>query len=529
MRKQLIPLMGIIMISAIVFGVVYGAATHFIKNEFVNIENKDVSTYVTTAVDALQEKIQQLGVKSTDWASWNDSYAFVVDRNQDYIDSNLTDTSLQILGLSYIIYLNNSNNLVYLKSIVKDLDTPANTKELLRHFSSQGALLSTAAAPSHWGIISLPAGSLLFYSRPILDSNGEGPARGTLVFAHYLVASDIAQISKQTRLNIDYLPVNSASLPKDVLPIYKTMSDNTPTIVEKSKQQVQGYQLIDDTYGKHVLLAQVTQPRVMYLEAQKALRYFMLIVLAMLLFGVSICAYILSRLAAKDEIIHVKDDFFSIASHEIRTPLTAIKGNAQLLTQIYGEKNGAEFIEITNDIKTSGERLIRLVTNYLDVARLEQDRTTFHNETFALRDVAQDVVDELQGIAQEKQIAIKNAIDERALTVYADKDHVKQIFYNLIGNALKFTEKGSITITALAADTMVRVHITDTGRGVSESGKAAMFNKFEQTQKGDAATGSGLGLYISKMLIEKMGGSIYLESTEIDKGTTISFTLPAGQ
>jgi signal transduction histidine kinase/HAMP domain-containing protein len=227
-----------------------------------------------------------------------------------------------------------------------------------------------------------------------------------------------------------------------------------------------------------------------------------------------------------------KDEFFSIASHELRTPLTAVRGNAALIQQLYGPKvKDKDFDEMINDIHDASVRLIEIVNDFLDASRLEQGKIQFENTAFAVQEVLDGVAYDLGAVAKEKGNTIKIGTDVRRVpAIFADKNRVKQIVYNLVGNAMKFTENGTITVDAQISDGMMKTTVTDTGPGISEDGQRLLFRKFQQVGAGlltrDASRGTGLGLYISKLLSEQMGGRIALEHSEVGKGTTFSFTLP---
>lgn len=227
-----------------------------------------------------------------------------------------------------------------------------------------------------------------------------------------------------------------------------------------------------------------------------------------------------------------KDEFFSIASHELRTPLAAIRGNASMIEQFFDSAmKDPQLRDIISDIHSSSVRLIDIVNDFLDVSRLEQGKVTFKNEAFNIDEILESVVYETAPIIREKHLEIK--IDKtlnNVPQVYADKNRVKQIVYNLVGNALKFTESGSISIERRQDDNMLKVLVTDTGPGISEDGQQLLFHKFQQAGDSlytrDTSRGTGLGLYISKLLVEKMGGKITLESSALGRGTTFAFTLP---
>ncbi len=227
-----------------------------------------------------------------------------------------------------------------------------------------------------------------------------------------------------------------------------------------------------------------------------------------------------------------RDEFFSIASHELRTPLTAIRGNTAMIKQFYVDQvKDDTFAEMVDDIHGASVRLIRIVNDFLDASRLEQGKIKFKLESFDLTEVLESVAYETTSLAAEKDNRIIIDKTLRNLPqVYADKDRVKQIVYNLVGNAMKFTSDGSITISGIKDGAMMKVLVTDTGPGISLENQNLLFHKFQQAGTDlftrETSRGTGLGLYISKLLVESMGGSIALDHSELGKGTTFSFRLP---
>lgn len=225
-----------------------------------------------------------------------------------------------------------------------------------------------------------------------------------------------------------------------------------------------------------------------------------------------------------------RDEFFSIASHELRTPLTAINGNASMLVDYYvGKPDESEMKEMADDILESSQRLIQIVNDFLDVSRLEQRRMQFHNEAFDIQDVMQTAVGELRDLALAKKLSLEFQKGETPCLVTADPFRVKQVLTNLIGNAIHYTEAGSIVLTAETVDGQVYARVRDTGVGIAEHQRPLLFRKFQQV--GDRiysreVMSTGLGLYISKMMIEAMNGSIMLEQSEVGKGSTFRIALP---
>ncbi len=227
-----------------------------------------------------------------------------------------------------------------------------------------------------------------------------------------------------------------------------------------------------------------------------------------------------------------KDEFLSIASHELRTPLTAIRGNAALIKKYYAASlTDPDLSEMVEDIHESSIRLIGIVNDFLDVSALEQGKILMKPEAFALTDVVNEVSRELQSLCDTKglQLVCDPSV-AGAPPVQADRQRTKQVIYNLVGNAVKFTDKGSITISARADDDFIYTAVTDTGRGMPVDSQRLLFRKFQQAGSSlltrDTTKGTGLGLYISKLIVELSDGKIQLDSSEPGKGSSFSFSLP---
>src|SRR3989344_1093936 len=227
-----------------------------------------------------------------------------------------------------------------------------------------------------------------------------------------------------------------------------------------------------------------------------------------------------------------KDEFFSIASHELRTPLTAIRGNTALIQQYFSDiLKDSTLKDMILDIHDSSIRLIQIVNDFLNVSRLEQGRIEFVNEEFDIRELVLEVFKKLEFTAHEKNLFLKFDSEQRnAVKVYADRDRTKEVLINLIGNSLKFTDQGGVTVSILPNPNFLKIAIIDSGRGIPVKNQSLLFHKFQQASEQiltrDFTRGTGLGLYISKILIEGMEGKIWLENTEEGKGSTFSFTLP---
>lgn len=228
-----------------------------------------------------------------------------------------------------------------------------------------------------------------------------------------------------------------------------------------------------------------------------------------------------------------KDEFFAIASHELRTPLTAIRGFAYLIKRYYANKiEDPKFMNMLNRVEESSLRLIHIVNEFLDTSRIEQNRASIKKLTVNLDLLIRDIVNEYRPSAEAKGLSLIYQPSPKELLVHADPERVKQVLINLISNSLKFTHAGSITITTQIEQQFLKVLVTDTGIGILEANQGLLFRKFQQAGRSPFvrdATGTGLGLYIAKLLVNQMGGTIKLEHSSPEHGSTFSFTLPQDQ
>lgn len=230
-----------------------------------------------------------------------------------------------------------------------------------------------------------------------------------------------------------------------------------------------------------------------------------------------------------------RDEFFSIASHELRTPLTAIRGNTDMLLRYYPKVVASEGVKaMLGDIYNSSVRLISIVNDFLDVSRLEQDNIKITNSVVDLKAVIGQVAKEMQTVLAEKQLQfIFKDAPSSGTPIWADPNRVKQIVYNLIGNAAIYTQKGSVSVAVVKAGKHVKLTVTDTGPGIPEKNQKFLFRKFQQAGDSnltrESSHGTGLGLYISRLLAERMGGTLKLEWSKVGAGTSFSLTLPAAE
>jgi signal transduction histidine kinase len=222
-----------------------------------------------------------------------------------------------------------------------------------------------------------------------------------------------------------------------------------------------------------------------------------------------------------------KSQFLANMSHELRTPLNAILGYTELIADgVYGPPS-EKMLEVLKRLESNGRHLLGLINDVLDLSKIEAGQLTLSLSDYSLKDVIQTVFTAVEPLATEKKIALKLDVAPQLPRGHGDERRLTQVLLNLVGNAIKFTDVGEVTILGSSSDGAFHVSVRDTGPGLSAADQAKLFQEFQQAdnsitkQKG----GTGLGLAISRRIIELHGGRIWVES-ELGHGANFVFTLP---
>jgi GAF domain-containing protein len=222
-----------------------------------------------------------------------------------------------------------------------------------------------------------------------------------------------------------------------------------------------------------------------------------------------------------------KSQFLANMSHELRTPLNAILGYTELiLDSIYGEPS-EKMRTVLERLEANGRHLLGLINDVLDLSKIEAGQLTLSLDDYSLSDVVHGVVSAVEPLAAEKRLAFKAEVPADLPVGHGDGRRLSQVLLNLVGNAIKFTDKGEVAIKASVADGAFSVAVCDTGPGIPAVDQAKIFEEFQQADSSITRKkgGTGLGLSIAKRIIEMHGGRIWVESTP-GRGSTFYFTLP---
>lgn len=222
-----------------------------------------------------------------------------------------------------------------------------------------------------------------------------------------------------------------------------------------------------------------------------------------------------------------KTEFLATMSHELRTPLNAIIGFADLLLEgLYGSLN-VDQVDFIRDIKNSAEHQFEMISNILDISKIESGNLSLNREQIDLHSIVEQVISILRPLLNSKSLSIQIKGLKNHRTILADRIKLKQIFYNLISNAVKFTEKGKITFEFIEDKEFWNFNVIDTGIGIKESDYDLIFKDFKRVESDYVRSkqGAGLGLSLTKRIVELHGGTISFESS-FGKGSCFSFSIP---
>lgn len=239
-------------------------------------------------------------------------------------------------------------------------------------------------------------------------------------------------------------------------------------------------------------------------------------------------AHLQQAILALERANKMKSEFLANMSHELRTPLNAIIGFAEVLRdKIAGELN-EEQVDFVNDIHSSGRHLLQMINDILDLSKIEAGKMELQYGVFPVPDAIEEVYTILKGLAGKKHLELKMSVLTDVKSIEADRVKFKQILYNLLSNAIKFTpENGKITLEAGIVDDMLQISVSDTGIGMKPQDQEKVFKEFWQADSSFARKyeGTGLGLALTKRIVEMHGGKIWFES-EYGKGSIFNFALP---
>jgi sensor domain CHASE-containing protein/nitrogen-specific signal transduction histidine kinase len=575
-KKILIIISGTIIALTVIL---YTASHTILLGSFISLEERNAHQNVERFLSALSDDLSTLDDIAYDWSAWDDTYTFIEDANQEYIDSNLVDETFAGLRLNLMIFVNSSGRTVFGKAFdcrrEKEVPLPPGLED---HLSPASPLLSHPDTESSiQGILLLPEGPMLVVSRPILTSEDEGPIRGTLILGRYLDTVEVQRLGEVTHLSLSLHRMDDPELPSDLREVAPSLSGEAPILVKPmGERSIAGYALLRDIYGKPVLVVRAEMPRDIYWQGRVAVRYFVLSLLAISLVFVLGSVLLLERevlsrltrlskdvrgigatrnlsarvsIPGEDEVTdlaedinrmleslersaedlkkyarkleesnRIKDLFRDIITHDILSQIGVIK----TLSEMKLEENPED--EEMAMIFRKSKKAVEIVENAVTLAQLEEI-SGFEKEAVDLKDVIEKAIADLAPTFDAAGMEVLNNVEE-PMPIKANQ-MIEHVFTNLLSNTVKYTARGKkVVIGGEDEGKSYKIYIKDYGEGVPDEHKEEIFTRFKRIHKGPVK-GTGLGLAIVKMIVELHGGQVWVEDNP-EGGSIFYVRLPKG-
>ncbi len=388
LRRKVLYYIGLTLIASVVL--LYTLSRFFLLGSFAQLEKLDTQKNVERALFAVSNKLVELNRLTGDYATWDDSYQFIEDKNKKYIEANLIDTTFNNLKLNMMIFIHSSGRIVFAKNVdlEKGEDAPF-PDELLSLIAANPSLTRHPSPESSIkGILLIPQGAVLFASRPIVTSLQKGPVRGTLIFGRFFDESLVKTFSEITQLSISVKQISDPRLPPDFRAAISSLTDKKAVLVRPlSGGMVGGYALIKDFFDRPALALRVDLPRSIYQQGEAAFMYFAVFLLAAGLVLIIVISYLMEKLVLA-RLASLSHDVINIGASKNPAARVAVSGADELAALGSEINKSLESLERVQLEKVESEARLKEAQSLARIGNWEYDLAThdikWSDETYEL-------------------------------------------------------------------------------------------------------------------------------------------------
>ncbi len=564
-----------------------GSVHLLVERSYRGFENQDGLTNAMRLDGFLALETRRIRQVARDWAYWDDTVAYLKGRNDGYVTENLHEQTFGNLAIDLMVLERVDGSVVYERHVdAKTGKAQQGADAAVRRFlaSEQGRRV-LAERREVTGLMATDTGILAFAAVPVLTTEHRGEPAGILIFGRDLDESVLDEARQQTILDLSLFAADAADWPADATAVWEGLAQSPPHVAKPvSANRLGAYVILKDYAGRPIGLLRTLTPRDTKERFEQMGRY--LLGISVLLGGVlaAVMVWMLERrvltplagisqvvsavahegdlaqrvvtserrdelaqlgreindmlaeianqqqlreardkaLAASDE----KSRFLAHMSHAIRTPMNGTLGMLELVLETELSVQQQERVQAAYH---SAEGLLALLNDILDFSKLESGQLQLEQREFDLRELVENVVTLFAPNCDQKGISISCFVEPTLARHTGDPHRIRQMLANLVGNAVKFTAQGEVTVEARPGGLPdgVQFIVADTGIGIPTEHLATLFQPFAQVDSMTSRRygGTGLGLAICRQLVERMGGTLDVASAP-GSGTRFACTLP---
>ncbi len=562
MRLRTKTILTVFLFSLLMFGTLQIITVFVLQPSFASLERQENTQKVNQAMKVLNYRIEELAVKVEDYAFWDDSYNYAQNLNSDYIQSNFADSTFENLNLNLIAIADTNHKIVYCQSYDLNSSSKTQTKpETQETLASDDYLWTFNSSDNAMaGIIILENKPMLVATAPLLTSEMQGPARGGMLFGRYLDDEAISELSGLVGFDLSVSVISDFRLKGNQQIVDSLLStQESIALKENGAATVSGYTLIKDIHSNPAFVLTITYDRTVYQQSLLVGNFFLVAAIFIsIFFGLFLQVLLereivrpMKRLAAYVEEVSLNPNLESPAvashtaeevgvvtdavrdtlrrklegmyevsrmvAHDLRNPLTGMKNAAYILRKRYGkimDKDGLAMLQTIDNCVDYSDKIVQNLLEYSSEIRLDKLKVGIKR----LVDSA------LSKSVIPQNIKVVNETNDDFI-VDVDPTKIERAFTNLIVNALDAMQTGgTLSISSKKNKDLIQIDFCDTGVGMSKEVQEKLWMPFFTTK----AKGMGIGLSISKRMVDAHGGKIEAHSIE-GNGACFSVFLPEAE